>query len=51
MTLIDEALGATLVGAAVATMLFGLALAQLYNLFVSDYRSVRMIKLLAAAVG
>jgi hypothetical protein len=51
MTLLDELLGATLVGAVVATLLFGVVLAQLYSLFVSEYQTTRMIKLLAALVG
>jgi hypothetical protein len=51
MTLIDETIGVKIVGAAVATLLFGVALAQLYCLFVSEYQTTRMLKLLAAVVG
>jgi uncharacterized protein (DUF2062 family) len=51
MTLFDEVVGATLVGAVVATLLFGVVLSQLYCLFVSEYQTARMLKLLAALVG
>jgi hypothetical protein len=51
MTILDETLGATLLGAVVSTLLYGLALAQLYTFAVSQYKTTHMLKLLVALVG
>jgi hypothetical protein len=51
MTLLDETLGATLLGAVVSTLLFGLALAQLYTFATSQYKTSRAINLLVVLVG
>jgi hypothetical protein len=51
MTILDETLGATLLGAAISTVLYGLALAQLYSFALSGYKTAPVLKWLAALIG
>jgi hypothetical protein len=51
MTLLDETLGASLLGAVGSTLLFGVTLSQLYHFIVSDYKITTSLKLLVALIG
>jgi hypothetical protein len=51
MTLVDQTLGAWLLGAAGSTLLYGVALSQLYSFVISDYKTTHALKLLVALVG
>jgi hypothetical protein len=51
MTIIDESLGAELLGALASTLLFGVTIVQLYSFASSDYKSQPKVKALVALVG
>jgi hypothetical protein len=50
MTIIDESLGAELLGTAVSTFLFGVTLVQVYSFAVSEYKADRILKSFVALV-
>jgi hypothetical protein len=51
MTLLDQTLGAWLLGTIGSTLLFGVNLSQLYDFVMSDYKTTLALKLLVALVG
>jgi hypothetical protein len=51
MSILDQTLGATLLGAVFSTVLYGLALAQVYHFVVFEYKTTTSLKLLVALVG